>query len=230
MVAPLPLFAYVDLQMDLASYIDHTLLKPEATPLDIERLCSEAARFKFAAVCVNPAFVALAASALKGSGVAVASVAGFPLGATTSGIKAREAKEAISDGAEEIDMVMAVGLFKGGDRGAAARDIAEVVRAAEGHAVKVIIETGLLTAREIADASLLAADSGAAFVKTSTGFGPRGATVEDIRIMREAVCGRARIKASGGIRTRQQAMEMIAAGASRIGTSAGIAMIAELGR
>ncbi|MFH0799008.1 MAG: deoxyribose-phosphate aldolase [Pseudomonadota bacterium] len=211
--------------MDIASYIDHTALKPETTPSDVEKLCREAREHRFAAVCVNPVHVALAASLLKGSGVLVASVVGFPLGASTTGIKARETSEAIGQGASEIDMVMSVGLFKGGDREAVGRDISEVVKAAAGHPVKVILETCLLDTGEIKAACLIAADSGAAFVKTSTGFGSRGATVEDVLAMKAAVGGRCRIKASGGIRTREQAMTMINAGASRIGTSAGVVIV-----
>jgi len=213
--------------MDIASYIDHTALKPETTPSDVERLCREAREHRFAAVCVNPVHVALAASLLKGSGVLVAAVVGFPLGASTTGIKAREAAEAIGQGASEIDMVMSVGLFKGGDREAVGRDISEVVKAAAGHPVKVILETCLLDTGEIKAACLIAADSGAAFVKTSTGFGSRGATVEDVLTMKAAVGGRCRIKASGGIRTREQAMAMINAGASRIGTSAGVSIVSD---
>jgi len=205
--------------------IDHTLLKPEATPADIERLCDEAAAHRFAAVCVNPLFVKLAAGRLKGSGVMVATVAGFPLGAVTTATKVEEAVGAVSDGASEVDMVMAVGLFKGGEPERAGEDIAAVVRACGGRVVKVILETSLLTDDEIAGASRLAADNGAHFVKTSTGFGSRGASVEDVRIMKEAVGDRCRIKASGGIRTRQEAMAMIEAGASRLGTSAGIAIV-----
>jgi len=205
--------------------IDHTLLKPEATPADIERLCDEARAQRFAAVCVNPVYVKPAAERLKGSGVMVATVAGFPLGAVTTATKVEEAEGAVSDGASEIDMVMAVGLFKGGELKAVGEDIAAVVRASDGRVVKVILETSLLTADEIADASRLAADSGAHFVKTSTGFGSRGASIEDIRIMKGAVGDRCRIKASGGIRTRQQAIAMIEAGASRLGTSAGVAIV-----
>jgi deoxyribose-phosphate aldolase len=205
--------------------IDHTLLKPEATPADIERLCGEAKAHRFAAVCVNPVYVKLAASCLEGSGVMVATVAGFPLGAVTTATKALEARGAIGDGASEVDMVMAIGLFKGGDLKTCGDDIAAVVRACEGRAVKVILETSLLSPEEIAKASKIAADNGAHFVKTSTGFGSRGASIEDLRIMKEAVGERCRIKASGGIRTREQAIAMIEAGASRLGTSAGVTIV-----
>jgi deoxyribose-phosphate aldolase len=211
--------------MELAKYIDHTLLKPEATPLDIDRLCAEAAEHGFAAVCVNPVYVPLCARLLDGRGVAVATVVGFPLGANAAETKAREAALAIQQGAGEIDMVMAVGLFKGGEYGAVSEDIAGVVRASGGRPVKVILETSLLAEEGIAQASRLAADAGAAFVKTSTGFGSRGASAEDVRIMKGTVGDRCLVKASGGIRTRADAMAMIEAGASRIGTSAGVAIV-----
>jgi deoxyribose-phosphate aldolase len=213
------------LDVNIASMIDHTLLKPEATPADIERLCGEAKTHRFAAVCVNPVYVKLAAGRLEGSGVMVATVAGFPLGAVTTATKVEEARGAVREGASEIDMVMAIGLFKGGDLKACGADIAAVVRACDGRTVKVILETSLLSPEEIAKVSRIAADAGAHFVKTSTGFGSRGASIEDIRIMKEAVGGRCRIKASGGIRTREQAIAMIEAGASRLGTSAGITIV-----
>lgn len=211
--------------MDIAKYIDHTLLKPEATPAEVEKLCKEAAEHGFKAVCVNPVHCATAAARLKGSGVAVATVIGFPLGANTTVIKMSEAKDALANGATEIDMVMAIGLFKGGCDALVRRDIEGVVRAAEGKKVKVILETCLLNKEEIARACLIALAAGAAFVKTSTGFGSRGASVEDVRIMKAAVDDRMGIKASGGIRTRAQAVEMIEAGATRIGTSAGVTIV-----
>lgn len=213
--------------MDIAKYIDHTLLKPEATPADINKLCMEAAQHRFAAVCINPVYVPIAAGALSGTGVAVATVAGFPLGASTTSIKAREALEAIAQGATEIDMVMAVGLFKAKDYKAAGEDIAQVVRVAKKFPVKVIIETCFLTPDEIGVACRIAADAGAAYVKTSTGFGSRGASADDIHIMKKTVGERCKIKASGGIRTREQALAMIEAGASRIGTSAGVVIVTE---
>lgn len=214
--------------MELAKYIDHTALKPEATPKDIEKLCKEAMEFKFAAVCVNSVYVPLAARLLKGSGVLTATVVGFPLGATASEIKAREASFAIEQGAGEIDMVMAIGIFKGGDHKAVGKDIAAVVKAAGIHPVKVILETCLLTRNEIIEASKIAMNNGAAFVKTSTGFGARGATVDDVLAIKEAVDGRCHIKASGGIKTREQAIAMINAGATRIGTSSGVAIVKEV--
>lgn len=213
--------------MKIASFIDHTLLKPEATPRDIENLCAEAERFGFAAVCVNPAFVSLARSRLEASAVKVATVAGFPLGASTSDVKAREAERAIRDGADEVDMVMALGFFKAKEYGEVAKDIRDVVRAAGGSAVKVILETGLLTPPEIEEACRLAADCGAAFVKTCTGFGPRGVTVEDVEIMKRATGSTCGIKASGGIRTAAFARELIEAGAARLGTSASLKIIEE---
>lgn len=211
--------------MDLAKFIDHTALKPETTSADVIKLCREAAQHKFAAVCVNPVYVELASQELKGSAVEIATVIGFPLGASTTSTKVSETLDAIENGATEIDMVMSVGLFKGGDKDAVKRDIQGVVKAAGKYPVKVILETCLLTQKEIADACRLAADAGAAYVKTSTGFGSRGASVEDVNIMKEAVAGRCKIKASGGIRTREQALAMIEAGADRIGTSAGVAIV-----
>jgi deoxyribose-phosphate aldolase len=211
--------------MELARYIDHTLLKPEATWSDVEKLCQEALKYNFAAVCVNPIFVAPAAKMLSGSDVGIATVVGFPLGATTSGNKAFEAAEAVKNGATEVDMVMSVGLFKGGDLDAVREDVASVVSAVPGIPVKVILETGFLSKEEVGTASTISADAGAAYVKTSTGFGPRGASVEDILTMRTAVGDRCKIKASGGVRTRDDAVKMIEAGASRIGTSAGIAIV-----
>ncbi len=211
--------------MDLANYIDHTVLAADTTPQAIEKLCGEARTCGFKAVCVNPLFVAPAVAHLQGSSVLVATVVGFPLGANTTSIKVRETEEAIAQGAAEIDMVMAVGLLKANEEKAVEQDIAAVVRASGNHAVKVILETCWLTPEEIARACKLAVQAGAAFVKTSTGFGSRGASLDDVRIMREAVAGRCEIKASGGIRTREQALAMIEAGATRIGTSSGVAIV-----
>jgi len=208
--------------MDIVRMIDHTLLKAEATPKDIDTLCREARDYNFAAVCVNPVYVEHAVGALKGTDVNVATVVGFPLGATSMVAKAREAGDAVHQGAQEIDMVMPVGLFLGGDQKAVARDVREVVLAVGATPVKVILETCYLSPKQIAEASVIARDEGAAFVKTSTGFGTRGATVEDVQIMKEAVGDRCQIKASGGIRTYDDAVAMINAGATRIGTSAGV--------
>ena len=213
--------------MDIVRTIDHTLLKAEATPKDIDTLCREARDYNFAAVCVNPIYVERSVGALKGTDVKVATVVGFPLGATTLVEKAREAGEAVRHGAGEIDMVMPVGLFLGGDHKAVAKDIREVVLAVGATPVKVILETCYLSPKQITQASLVARDEGAAFVKTSTGFGSRGATLEDVQIMKQAVGDRCQIKASGGIRNYQDAMAMIEAGATRIGTSSGVAIAEE---
>lgn len=211
--------------MDLASYIDHTILKADATLKDIEKVCEEALAHNFAAVCVNPCFVGHAAGLLKGSNAGLATVVGFPLGASTIAIKVRETEDAIKNGATEIDMVMAVGFFKSGNYKRVEEEIREVVRMAAGKPVKVIIETCYLTPDEITKAATICADSGAAYVKTSTGFGSRGASVEDVKIIKAAVGTRCKIKASGGIKTKEQALAMIEAGASRIGTSSGVAIV-----
>jgi deoxyribose-phosphate aldolase len=209
----------------LAKYIDHTLLKAEAEPKDIEKLCSEAMNYQFAAVCVNPSHVSGSKDLLGESGVLVATVIGFPLGATTSTNKFRETKEATQNGADEIDMVINVGLLKSGALTEVGKEIGGVVEAAGGAPVKVIIETGLLNEKEISKVSSLCVENGAAFVKTSTGFGPRGASVEDVKLIKSVVGDDCKIKASGGIKTREQALKMIEAGADRIGTSSGIQII-----
>lgn len=208
--------------MNLASYIDHTLLKPAATVEEIIRLCEEAAQHKFAAVCINPIYVDLAAHHLAGTGVKTATVIGFPLGATLSAVKAAEAKEAVLRKADELDMVIHIGAVKAGLWEAVKADIEQVVVAADGAIVKVIIETGLLTDEEKRQACQAVIAGGAHFVKTSTGFGPGGATVEDIRLLKQVAGDKIGIKASGGIRTREQALALVAAGATRLGTSAGI--------
>ncbi len=207
----------------LARYIDHTLLKPEATPEQIARLCADARTYGFAAVCVPPAYVALAADLVAGTPVRVATVAGFPLGNTSTTAKVYETLQALHDGAEEIDMVLAIGWLKAGRDDRVYQDIAAVVEAAHaaGAVVKVILETGLLTQEEIVRACRLAQAAGADFVKTSTGFGPRGASVEDVRLMRQVVGPHMGVKAAGGIRTYEQAMALLEAGANRLGTSAG---------
>jgi deoxyribose-phosphate aldolase len=212
---------------DLARYIDHTLLKPEATAADIDRYCAEARKYGFAAVCFNPVWVKRAAQNLRGSNVVVASVIGFPLGAQTTDIKVLEARRALRDGAREIDMVMNVGALKSGDQETVRQDIARVADACrEARAVlKVILEPGLLSDEEKVIASKLARAARADFVKTSTGFGPGGATPFDVALMREAVGPAMGVKASGGVRTAEQAEALIAAGATRIGASAGIAIV-----
>ena len=214
--------------LDLARYFDHTILKPAATAADIEQLCEEASRYSFYAVCVNPVHVALAAEILAGSEVAVCAVVGFPLGASTSEIKAQETTAAIADGADEIDMVMNIGALKEGDEELVEADICAVVAAARGRVVKVIIETCLLTTEEKMLACRLAEQAGAHFVKTSTGFSTGGATVDDVTLMRQSVGEGMQVKASGGIRTLAEARELIAAGADRLGASAGVAIINEL--
>lgn len=210
----------------IASMIDHTLLKPEATPAQIEKLCAEAAEYHFASVCVNPVYIPLAARLLKGTGVKVCCVVGFPLGAIAPEQKAAEAASCAAMGAEELDMVIHVGAAKAGDWALVQRDIEDVVKAAAGHTVKVIIETCLLTDEEKVKACEAAKAAGAHFVKTSTGFSTGGATTHDIALMRKTVGPEMGVKASGGIRDYETAMAMIEAGANRIGASAGIAIVA----
>ncbi|NNJ09296.1 deoxyribose-phosphate aldolase [Chloroflexales bacterium ZM16-3] len=213
----------------ISGYIDHTLLKPEATPEQIAQICAEAIQYRFASVCVNPSFVPLCASLLAGTPVAVCTVIGFPLGATTTKTKVFEANQAAVNGARELDMVIAVGQLKAGRYPEVAEDIRQVVDA--GHAqralVKVIIETALLSDEEKVAACLLAKRAGADFVKTSTGFSGGGATAADIALMRRAVGPDVGVKASGGVRCLADAQVMIAAGASRIGASAGVAIVRE---
>lgn len=210
----------------IASMIDHTLLKPEATPAQIEKLCAEAAEYHFASVCVNPVYIPLAARLLKDTGVKVCCVVGFPLGAIAPEQKAAEAASCAAMGAEELDMVIHVGAAKAGDWALVQRDIEGVVKAAAGHTVKVIIETCLLTDEEKVKACEAAKAAGAHFVKTSTGFSTGGATTHDIALMRKTVGPEMGVKASGGIRDYETAMAMIEAGANRIGASAGIAIVA----
>ncbi len=213
----------------LASLIDHTLLKPEATEEQIRKLCSEAAEFRFATVCIQPTWVRLAGRILTGTGVAVCTVAGFPLGANTADVKAYEARRAVFDGAAEVDMVINIGALKSRDYRTVEEDVRGVVQACRdgGALTKVILETALLTREEKIKASTLAAAAGADFVKTSTGFGPGGATVEDVALMREIVGERIGVKAAGGVRDRATAEEMVKAGANRIGASAGIRIVQE---
>jgi deoxyribose-phosphate aldolase len=211
---------------DLARMVDHTILKPEATRADIEKLCLEAKEYHFASVCVNPAHVRQAAELLGGSDVKVCTVIGFPLGANTSIVKAFETRDAIANGAEEVDMVINVGALKAGDYDLVSRDIEAVVDAAAGQALtKVIIETCLLNDQEKIKVCQLAKNAGADFVKTSTGFNKGGATVEDIALMRKTVGPEMGVKASGGVRDRQSAEQMVKAGANRLGTSAGVAIV-----
>ncbi len=210
----------------IAAMIDHTLLKPEATAAQVEKLCAEAAEYHFASVCVNPVYIPLAARLLKGTGVKVCCVVGFPLGAIAPEQKAAEAASCAAMGAEELDMVIHVGAAKAGDWALVQRDIEGVVKAAAGRTVKVIIETCLLTDEEKVKACEAAKAAGAHFVKTSTGFSTGGATTHDIALMRKTVGPEMGVKASGGIRDYATAMAMIEAGANRIGASAGIAIVA----
>ncbi len=214
--------------MQLNRYIDHTMLKADATRADIEKLCLEAKQHEFASVCVNTCFVPLAAELLRGSEVKVCCVVGFPLGAMSTPAKAFEAQWAVEHGAQEVDMVLNVGAMISGEEEIVLRDIEAVVQAAHPKAiVKVILENCLLNDEQKIRACKLCVQAGAEFVKTSTGFSNGGATVEDVALMKRAVDGRAKVKAAGGIRTRQQALAMIEAGADRIGASAGIAICTE---
>ncbi len=216
-----------DVPLDVAKYIDHTLLKPDATADEIDVLCDEAEEFGFASVCVNPTWVKRAADRLRGSDVVTCSVIGFPLGATTPEIKAMEARRALRDGAREVDMVINIGALKSGDLELVRTDIEKVVDSAHegGAIVKVILETSKLTDEEKVIASALAKQAKADYVKTSTGFGGGGATVYDVSLMRETVGPDMGVKASGGVHTAQEAEDMIAAGATRIGASAGVVIV-----
>jgi deoxyribose-phosphate aldolase len=211
---------------ELAGMIDHTLLKPEATADQITKLCQEALQYQFKSVCINPFWVPLAAMLLKGSKVNVCTVIGFPLGSIPTEAKAEEVREAVRSGATEVDMVINIGALKSGQYDGVLHDIQAVVHAAKrSTVVKVILETGLLTDSEKVKACELAKEAGADFVKTSTGFGTGGATVEDIALMRKTVGEKMGVKASGGIRDYETAMAMIHAGANRIGASAGITIV-----
>lgn len=207
--------------MELNKYIDHTLLKAFATEEDIRKLCNEAIEYDFASVCVNPCHVKFASQLLGLSDVKVCTVIGFPLGANSSDVKAFEAKKAIEDGAEEVDMVINVGKAKQGDWDFVRDDIRKVREAAKDKLLKVIVETCYLTDEEIFKACIMAKEAEANFVKTSTGFGTGGATAEHVKLMRDAVGEQMGVKASGGVRTKEDAMKMIDAGATRIGTSNG---------
>lgn len=210
----------------IEKYIDHTYLKPDATEERIRKLCEEAIRYRFYSVCVNSAWVETCADALHGTGVKTAAVVGFPLGATLSSVKAVEAAEAVKHGAQEIDMVLPIGKLLEGSWDAVRADIGEVVNAVRGAAlVKVIIETGYLNDEQKRTACVLSEEAGAHFVKTSTGFGPGGATAEDVALMRASVSPAIGVKASGGIRDLETAVKMIAAGANRLGTSSGAAIV-----
>lgn len=213
---------------ELASLIDHTLLKPEATPQQIERICAEARDYHFASVCVNPVYVKQAAEALAGSGVAVCGVVGFPLGATTTEAKGCETLQALADGAEELDMVINIGMLKAGEEERVQDEIAALAHLCHeaGALLKVIIEAALLSDEEKVIACRAAQDAGADFVKTSTGFASGGATVEDVRLMRETVGPEMGVKAAGGIHSYAEAMQMFEAGATRIGASGSLQILA----
>lgn len=211
--------------MNYNKMIDHTVLKAD-TPLEtVKRICDEAMEYGFASVCINPCHVAYCADYLKDSDVNVCTVIGFPLGANTSAVKAFETKDAIANGADEIDMVMNIGALKDKNYDLVRDDVKEVVEAANGTLVKVILETCLLTEDEIKKACELCVEAKADYVKTSTGFSTRGATIEDVRIMKEAVHGKAKVKAAGGVRTPEDMVKIVAAGADRIGTSAGCSLV-----
>ena len=217
---------------EIARTIDHTLLKPEATRAQIEQLCAEAREHGFATVCVNPTWVPLCADLLRGSETRVCTVVGFPLGATFPEVKAFEAARTVAEGACEVDMVLNIGALKSGDYRLCERDVAAVAEASHrgGAILKVIIEAALLTDDEKVKACVVSKAGGADFVKTSTGFGPEGATVEDVRLLRRTVGEKLGVKASGGIRTLDEALAMIEAGASRLGTSSTREILNELRR
>lgn len=211
--------------MNYNKMIDHTVLKAD-TPLEtVKRICDEAMEYGFASVCINPCHVAYCADYLKDSDVNVCTVIGFPLGANTSAVKAFETKDAIANGADEIDMVMNIGALKDKNYDLVRDDVKAVVEVANGTLVKVILETCLLTEDEIKKACELCVEAKADYVKTSTGFSTRGATIEDVRIMKEAVHGKAKVKAAGGVRTPEDMVKIVAAGADRIGTSAGCSLV-----
>ena len=220
----------IDTPAALARLIDHTLLKPDAVEEQIRALCGEALTYEFASVCVNPTWVPLCADALHGSNVKTCTVIGFPLGATLPAVKAYEVEQVAQLGAQEVDMVLAVGRLRDGDYRKVERDIAAVADAAQdnGLLLKVIIETGLLTDEQKIAACVIAQEAGADFVKTSTGLNGGGGTVEDIALMRRVVGTQLGVKASGGIRTAADALAMVAAGATRIGASAGLRILQEM--
>lgn len=210
------------MQNTIANYIDHTLLKATATNEQILKLCEEAKKHKFAAVCVNSYYTKTVFEALKGTDVKVCVVVGFPLGACTTETKAFETQQAVENGADEIDMVINIGALKSGDIAVVENDIAAVVKAASGAIVKVIIETCYLTEEEKEKACFAASEAGAHFVKTSTGFGTGGATIQDVTLMKKLVGKTMKVKAAGGVKNEDDAKNMILAGADRIGTSSGV--------
>ncbi len=210
----------------IGKYIDHTILKPDATEDEVKRICDEAKTYRFASVCVNPSYIELVADALSGSGVAPCAVVGFPLGAVTPAMKAAETEAVTALGAWEVDMVINIGAVKSGCWALVKEDIEAVVKASAGRAlVKVIIEACLLTDEEKVKACVIAKEAGAGYVKTSTGFSTGGATAADVRLMRQTVGQGMGVKASGGVRSYEDAVAMIEAGATRLGTSAGVAIV-----
>lgn len=211
--------------MNLAKVIDHTLLKPTATRADIETLCREALEHGFFSVCINPCWVSTAHELLKGSDVKTCTVIGFPLGANTTEAKVFEAQNALSNGADELDMVINIGALKGKDYQTVLQDIRQIRALGDGFILKVIIETSELTDEEKVKACQLAAEAGADFVKTSTGFSSGGATAHDVALMKKSIPAGMQVKASGGVRTREDAQAMLAAGATRLGASSGIKII-----
>ncbi len=224
---PSPLLNTDGVTEKLAEYLDHTLLKPQASAEDIAKICDEARTHSFASVCVNSTWIGFAKKALFGSKVKPISVVGFPLGAMSSEAKSLETASAVRDGAQEIDMVISIGHLKSGDYETVYQDIRGVVQAAAGFPVKVILETCLLTEKEKISACVIAKAAGARFVKTSTGFSTGGATPEDVTLMRAVVGETMGVKASGGIKTRSQALAMIAAGANRLGTSSSVELVSQ---
>ena len=213
--------------LEINRFIDHTLLKPDATREAIVQLCSQARQYDFFSVCINPGYVPLAARQLEGSQVQVYTVVGFPLGATSTASKVFEARQAVEEGATEIDMVLNLGLLKSGDLEALANDISQVKEAIGSKVLKVILETGYLSDQEIELASRIASSAKADFVKTSTGFGPRGASFHDIHLMKGAIGNDVKIKASGGIRDYETAIGYLELGVQRLGTSSGVAIMKE---
>lgn len=211
--------------METAKYIDHTLLKPIATQADLEKLCQEARQYHFCSVCVNPCWVSFAKKMLQGTDVKVCTVIGFPLGANTTAVKAYETKDAVQNGADEIDMVINIGALKDKKDDVVLADIKAVREACSGHVLKVIIETSQLTEEEKVRACKLSAEAKADFVKTSTGFTGGGATAEDVALMRKSIPAHMKVKASGGVRTREDFDKMVAAGAERIGASSGVKIV-----
>lgn len=211
--------------MNLAKLIDHTILKPVATQEDVRRLCEEARQYGFFSVCINPFWVSYAKELLKGSDVKVCTVVGFPLGANTTAVKVYETQDALKNGADEIDMVINIGALKAQDYKTVLEDIKAVRQACLGHVLKVILETSQLTDEEKVKACELCAEAGADFVKTSTGFTGGGATAPDVALMRKSIPSHMQVKASGGVRTREDFDAMVAAGATRIGASSGVKII-----